>query len=85
MEPRIEPVRIAESPDVPPGDHERVLEGILGPIDVAQGPLGDREEPVDPNADQVDVRLPVPVPCGLDELAIHHRASNAPSGGAVRL
>ena len=46
LEPRIEAVRIAESPQVTPGDHQRVLEGILGPIDVAQDPLGDREQPV---------------------------------------
>ena len=46
LEPRIEAVRIAESAQVTPGDHQRVLEGILGPIDVAEDPLGDREEPV---------------------------------------
>ena len=71
VEPRIEPVRIAEAPQVTPGDHQRVLEGILGPIDVAQDPLGDREEPVGPSADQVDIRLPIPVLCRLDEVAIH--------------
>ena len=71
LEPRIEPVRIAEALQVTPGDHQRVLEGILGPIDVAQDPLGDREQPVGPNADQVDIRLPIPVPCRLDEVAIH--------------
>ncbi len=71
LEPRIEAVRIADAPEVTPGDHQRVLEGILGPIDVAQDPLGDREESVGPRADQVDVRLPIPVPCRLDEIAIH--------------
>ncbi len=71
LEPGIEPVRIAEPPQVTPGDHQRVLKGILGPIDVAQDPLGDREEPVIPNADQVDERLPIPVPCRLDEIAVH--------------
>ena len=46
MQPRVEAVRIAESPQVAPGDHQCVLEGILGPIDVAQDPLSEREEPV---------------------------------------
>ena len=71
LEPRIESVRIAEAPEVTPGDHQRVLEGILGPIDIAEDPLGDREEPVTPSADQVDIRLPIPVLCRLDEIAIH--------------
>ena len=71
LEPRIESVRIAEALQVAPGDHQRVLEGILGPIDVAEDPLGDREEPVAPSADQVDVRLPIPVPGRLHEVAIH--------------
>ena len=46
MEPRVEPVRIAEPGQVAPGDHQRVLHGILGPVDVAEDPLRDREEPV---------------------------------------
>ena len=46
MEPGVEAVRIAESGQVTPGDHQRVLHGILGPIDVAEDPLRDREEPV---------------------------------------
>ena len=71
LEPRIEAVRIAEAPKVTPGDHKRVLEGILGPIDVAEDPLGGREEVVLANADQVDIRRPIPVPCRLDEIAVH--------------
>ena len=46
LEPRVEPVRIAERPQVTPGDHQRILEGILGPVDVAEDPLCDREQPI---------------------------------------
>ena len=70
LKPRIEAVRIAETPEVTPGDHQRVLQGILGPIDVAEDPLGDREQSVTPNADQVDECVPIPVPCRLHEIAI---------------
>jgi hypothetical protein len=81
VQPRVEPVRIAESLQVTPGDHQSVLKGILGPVDVAQDPLRDREEPVHPNADQVDVCLPIPVPCRLHEIAIHlPRLSLRPTG-----
>jgi hypothetical protein len=85
MEPRVESVRIAEPWKVAPGDHERFLQGILGPIDVAKDPLGERVEAVATAADQVGIRLPVTVPCRLDEISIHRlRPSLAPSGGAVR-
>jgi len=46
MQPRVEPVRIAESSQIAPGDHQCVLEGILGSVDIAQDPLGHREQPV---------------------------------------
>jgi hypothetical protein len=71
LEPRIEPVRIAEPSQVPPGDHQRILQGILGPIDVAEDPLGDGKEAVASNADQVDERRPIPALRRLDEIAIH--------------
>ena len=70
-QPRVESVRIAEAPQVAPGDHQRVLQGVLGPIDVAEDPLGDREEPAEARADQVDVRLPITALCRLDEISIH--------------
>jgi hypothetical protein len=60
MQPGVEPVRIAECPQVTPGDHQRVLNGILGPIDISQDPLCNPEEPVTAHADQVSVSLPVP-------------------------
>jgi hypothetical protein len=71
LEPRIESVRIAEATHVTPGDHQRVLQGILGPIGVAEDPLGGRKETVLASADQVDIRVPIPVPCRLDEIAVH--------------
>ena len=71
MHPRVEPGRIAEAPQVTPGDHQRILEGILGPVDIAEDPLRNREETVDAPADQVGEGLLVPVACRLDEIAIH--------------
>ena len=69
--PRVESVRIAEVGQVTPGDHQRVLHGILGPIDVAEDPVGDREQPVAARADQVDeCRLVAPLR-SFDELAVH--------------
>lgn len=82
-EPRVEAVRIAEATQVTPGDHQRILQGILGPIDVAKDPLSDREEVVDPRADQVDIRVPIAPSCRLDEISIHREFLAAPGGGAV--
>lgn len=46
MQPRVEPIRIAESSQIAPGDHECVLEDILGSVDVAQDPVSHREQAV---------------------------------------
>ena len=81
--PRVEPVRIAESSKVTPGDHQRILEGILGPIDVAEDPLRDREEAVAAWTDQVDIRLPVSTLRRDDEIPIHREPLVAPCGGTV--
>ena len=91
LEPRIEAVRIAESPQVTPGDHQRILEGILGPIDVAEDPLGDREQPVTPVADQVDDTPPDPRPAPTRRdhdpriTAPRRRPSGAPSDSTGRI
>jgi hypothetical protein len=73
MQPGIESVRIAESTQVTPGDHQRILEGILGSIDVPQDPMRDREEPVATRMDQVHEGLLVAALRRLDEIAIHRR------------
>jgi len=85
MQPRVEPVRIAESSQIAPGDHQCVLEGILGSVDVAQDPLGHREQPVPTRVDQVDVCLPIAALCRRHEVSVHlRRHALAPIGGAFR-
>ena len=84
-QPGIEPVRIAEPSEVTPGDHQRVLEGILGPVDVTEDPLGDREQAVAPPADEVDERRLVSTLGGRQKVPIHPVPLAAPFGGAVRL
>ncbi len=46
MEPRVEPTVLTESAKVSPGADQRLLDGILGRIRVAQDPAGDGEEAV---------------------------------------
>ncbi len=84
VEPRIEPIRIAESSHVTPGDHQRVLQGILGSVDVAQNPVGKPEQPIAARADQVDICLPIStLGCG-HEVSIHPASSlTAPVGDAL--
>lgn len=71
MDPGIEPIRIAETRQVAPGDHQRVLQGILGSVDVPEDPVRDREETVAARPDQIDESRLVAVLGRLDEVAIH--------------
>jgi hypothetical protein len=74
VHPRVEAVRIAERPEVAPGDHQRILQSVLGPIDIAEDPVREREEPVAGRADEVDECRLLAALCRLDEgaVAIHH-------------
>jgi hypothetical protein len=73
LEPEVEPVRIAEVRQVTPGDHQRVLQGVLGPIDIPENPSGDREQAIDTCADQVHEGDLVAAPRRDHELSIHRR------------
>ena len=73
VDPGVESTRIAKPRKVTPGDHQRILEGILGSIDVPQDPMCDREEPVATRMDQVHEGLLVAALRRLDEIAIHRR------------
>jgi hypothetical protein len=71
VKPGVESVRVAESGQVAPGGHQRVLDGILGPIDVAEDPLSDGVETVAADPDQIGKRLLITIPCRLDEIPFH--------------
>ena len=75
---RIEAVRIAEPTQVTPGDHQRVLEGVLGPIDIAEDLEGDPEQPLRARADQVHEGRLVAASCRCHEIAIHPSPLSAP-------
>jgi len=75
LDPEVEPVRIAEVRQVTPGDHQCVLQGILGPVDISEDPSRDREEAIDAPAEQVDERDLVSALRRDHELSIHRRHS----------
>jgi hypothetical protein len=75
VDPGVEPVRIAEARQVTPGDHQRVLQGILGPVDITEDPTGNREQAIDATAEKVDkCDLVAALRCD-HELSIHRRHS----------
>ena len=84
MEPRVEPVRIAEAAKVAPGDHQRILQGILGPVDVAKDPVGDRVEPVAPQRIRSANAARSPRCAASTRSTIHARLALTPIGGVVR-
>ena len=73
LDPEIKPVRIAEVRQVTPGDHQCVLQGILGPIDVVEDPPSDREQSIDTRANQVHECDLIATLRRDDELSIHRR------------
>jgi hypothetical protein len=77
-EPRIEAVRIAEPAQVTPGDHQRLLHGILGPIDVAEDLEGDGEQPIRARTNQVHEGCLVAASRCCHEIAIHSSPLSAP-------
>ena len=84
LEPGVEAVRIAETGQLAPGDHQRLLHGILGPSDVPEDPLGDRHEPVTVRPGQDGEGLPVTALGLLDEVAIQATVLLAPIGDAFQ-
>ena len=82
MEPGIETVRIAE-----PGQSRQAMTNascrrILRTIDIAQDPMGEREQSTEARPDQVGECLAVAVSCRFDEIVVHERSrsSMAPVG-----
>jgi hypothetical protein len=76
----------AEVRQVTPGDHQRVLQRILGPVDIPKDPTSDREQAVDARADQVHEGDPVATLSEDHEVSIHRRHfAGRPSGASVHI
>ena len=80
LQPGVEAVRIAEAGQLTPGDHQRLLHGVLGPSDVPEDPLGDRHEPVAMRPGQDGECLPVAALGLLDEIVVQPIVLPAPIG-----
>jgi hypothetical protein len=76
LDPEIEPVRIAEVRQVTPGDHQRVLQGILGPVDIMKDPAGDPEQAIEASTHQVHESDLVATLRRDHEFSIHRRRSS---------
>ena len=70
-DPGFEAIDLAELRKLPPGRHEGLLHGVLGPPDVAQDPMRNGEEPISRAAGDRGERLFVPGPCRFDERPVH--------------
>ena len=82
MDPRLEVLRLPQVRDPAPGEHESVLQRVLGQTRVAQDPVSHRVELIADLVHQDGERLTI-APTGLlDEVSIHHRPPVAAPGGA---
>ena len=71
VQPRIEAVRVAQAADVQPGRHERVLDGVVGPVRVADDQPGEPEETLDRARRELREGVMVAFPGPNDEVSLH--------------
>ena len=71
MDPGLEAVGFPQVRDPAPGEHEGVLQRVLGETRVAQDPLGDRVERIADLVHQDGERLTIALTGLLDEVSIH--------------
>src|SRR5258706_3242325 len=71
MNPGLEAVQIPELREPAPGEHERVLQNVLGETRVAQDPVGNGVQRIADLMHQDCERLSVAFPSPLDEVSIH--------------
>ena len=71
MQPGVEPIGIAQTPEIAPGPDQGVLDGILGGIPVAEDPPRDRVQAVVcRNREGIECLVVAPL-CAFDELGRH--------------
>ena len=76
-EPGLEAIRFAQAGQLPPGDDERLLHGVVGQVDLAEDPSRDAEQPVTVRANEDGEGIQIAALGLLDEVAIdpdHHAA-----------
>jgi hypothetical protein len=71
MQPGVELVGVAERAQVTPGVDERVLDGVLGAVRVADDEPGDRVGPANRCGDEGGDGVPVSGASPQDDLSIH--------------
>ena len=67
VQPAVEPLDVAQLGQLTPAADERLLDGVLGELRVAQDESGDRMEAVDLAGSELPEGLPIPEPRSLDE------------------
>ena len=70
-DPRFETIGVPQPRDPAPGEHEGVLQSVLGETRIAQDPLRDRVELIADLVHQDGERLTVSATGLLDEVSIH--------------
>ena len=82
VEPWTEAFRVAEPRELTPGEEECLLDGVLGPLGIAEDPVGDRVAQVAVEVDQLGEGDVVAIPRPLDQPRPHGGAPAAPGPGA---
>jgi hypothetical protein len=71
MKPDLEALGVAEPRELAPGEEDRLLDGVLGPLPIAQDPMGDGVAAVTVEVDQVREGAFVAFPRLLDQPRSH--------------
>ena len=75
MEPDLEALSVAQPWEFAPGEEECLLDGVLGPLDIAQDPVGDGVATVTVQVDQLGKGDVIALPRSLDQPRSHGRPS----------
>jgi hypothetical protein len=87
VQPSREAIGVAERGQVLPGCDDGLLDGVLGPIDVAKDPERYRHQPIASHARQAGKSFLIAVLCELDECPLHplDPSGAASQGGTLHL
>jgi hypothetical protein len=72
MEPGVESIRVAQAPESPPGDEERLLDRVARELRVAEDQAGGRVQPRDGQVDERGEGVMIAPLSPLDESTLVH-------------